>query len=238
MKSLLVIGPNLAAVAARVLPEREPWEVHYPCSSPPELAALLSAQHDGSIDRLDICDHGGPGFIHLGDQILFASDDDAETPLENTQLVIDMRRKLTPTAQVRLLGCDTAGRWNHRREGRLMLIKLARLLNEKTEPRANRIVFGAITGVQPSDFDEQGLLHASELTLLYSSYSALDQDAPDYDVRLDQVAALHGDAPIDYGAPVRPARRARVASYRAALRRLVQGLARSLPARRAPAHDG
>lgn len=241
MKSLLIIGRDLGEVAARVLIGGGAWEVHYPCNSPAELAAILGAQRDGSIDRLDLCDHGGPGFIHLGERLLFASDRDPESPLENTELAIGMRRKLTATAQVRLLGCDTAGRWGRRREGRLLLLKLARLLNEQTEPRANRIVFGTITGVQPSDFDEHGLLHASELTLLYSSYCALDTDAPTYDARLDRVAALHGDAPIDYGTAARRARRPslRPASYLAALRKLVGGLARpvQIPAQRDPAHS-
>jgi hypothetical protein len=230
-KSLLIVGRDLGEIAAEVLLGGA-WEVHYPCSSPAELAAILSAQRDGSIERLDICDHGGPGFLHMGDTVLFGSDPDPESPLEHTELAIALRDKLTATAQVRLLGCDTAGKWGRRRAGRLMLLKLARLLNEKTAPRANRIVFGTITGVQPSDFDEHGLRHASELTLLYSSYAALDHDAPDYDTRLDRVAALHGDAPIDFGAPAHQARRARATPVRAALRRLVSGLPRP---RRAPA---
>ena len=227
MKSLLVIGRELGEVAAKLmLGGGSGWEVHYPCNSPAAFAAILAAQPDGSIERLDICDHGGPGFLMLGDTPLFRSDRDTESPLENTELAIGMRRKLTATAQVRLLGCDTAGRWGRRREGRLLLLKLARLLNEHTEPRAQRIVFGTITGVQPSDFDEQGLLYASALTLLYSSSSALDTDAPTYEARLDRVAVLHGDAPIDYGAPARRARRPslRPATYLAALRKLVAGL--------------
>jgi hypothetical protein len=223
--SLLIVGRDLGPVAAKVTLGGT-WQVHFPCESPAELAALLLAQPDGSLDRLDICDHGGPGFLSLGDAVLFSSDRDPESPLSNTELVIAMRKKLTPTAQVRLLGCETAGTGKRRREGRLMLLKLARLLNEQTEPRANRIVFGTITGVQPSDFDEHGLLHASALTLLYSSYSALDHDAPDYEKRLGHVADLHGDAPIDYGAAPRPARRPAGAAYRAVLKRLVQRLAR------------
>lgn len=197
-KSILIVGRDLGPVAARVLLGGT-WKVHHPCESPAALAAILGAQPDGSIERLDICDHGGPGFQQLGGAILFGSDLDPESPLHNTELAIAMRAKLTPTAQVRLLGCDTAGKGSRRREGRLMLLKLARLLNEKTDPRASRIVFGTISGIQPSDFDEHGLLHASALTLLYSSYSALDQDAPDYEKRLGHVAVLHGDAPIDYG---------------------------------------
>jgi len=228
-KSLLIVGRDLGPVAAKVLLGGT-WQVHFPCEGPAELAVILGAQPDGSIDRLDICDHGGPGFLTLGGAVLFRSDRDPESPLENTELVIAMRRKLTPTAQVRLLGCETAGTGKRRREGRLMLLKLARLLNEKTAPRANRIVFGTITGVQPSDFDEHGLLHTSALTLLYSSYSALDHDAPEYEKRLGQVAILHGDAPIDYGAAPRPAPRPTprptVAAYRAIVRRLVQRLAR------------
>lgn len=197
MKSLLIIGGTLGQIAARVAPAGA-WEVHHPCGSPAELAALLRAQPERSIERLDICDHGGPGFIHLGDELLFRSDRDPESPLENTKLAIEIRDKLSLTAQVRLLGCDTAGGYGRQLEGRLLLLKLARLLNEETAPRANRIVFGAITGVQPNDFDAHGLRRASELTLLYSSYTALDCDAPDADTRLDQVADLHGDTPIDY----------------------------------------
>ena len=237
MRSLLVIGRDLGEVAARVmLGGGGGWEVHYPCDSPAAFAAILAAQPDGSIERLDVCDHGGPGFLMLGDAPLFHSDRDPESPLGNMELAIGMRRKLTATAQVRLLGCDTAGRWGRRREGRLLLLKLARLLNEQTEPRAHRLVFGTITGVQASDFDEQGLLYTSALTLLFSSNSALDHDAPTYESRLDRVAVLHGDAPVDYGQPVPRPRRPglRPAACLAALRKLVAGL-RAAPAERDPA---
>jgi len=192
MKSLMIIGEGFDEVAAKVQ-RGGTWEVIYPCCGPGELEAILAARPDRSIERLDICDHGGSGFITLGGDVLFQSDRDPESLLTNSPLVVGVRDKLTLTAQVRLLGCETGGAWRRRREGRLLLLKLAQLLNQGARPRANRVVFGTIIGVQPNDFDEQGFLHTSDLTMLFSSYSALDSDAPAYDDRLGHVAALHGD---------------------------------------------
>ncbi|HWU87907.1 MAG TPA: hypothetical protein VN253_11560 [Kofleriaceae bacterium] len=193
MTSLLIIGEGFDEVAAKVR-RGSAWEVIYPCHGPKELAAILAAQPDRSIERLDICDHGGSGFITLGGTLLFQSDRDPESPLTNTALGVGVRDKLTVTAQVRLLGCETGGAWRRRREGRLLLLKLAQLLNQRTNPRTNRVVFGTIVGVQAADFDEQGFLHTSDLTMLYSSSAALDHDAPVYDDRLDHVAALRARA--------------------------------------------
>lgn len=203
MRSLLVVGEGFDEVAARVR-RGGLWEVIYPCHGPKELAALLVDQPDHSIERLDICDHGSSGFIMLGGRVLFQSDRDPESPLINSALVVGFRDKLTATAQVRLLGCETGGAWRRRKEGRLLLLKLARLLNQDCHPRSNRVVFGTIVGVQSSDFDGQGFLHTSDLTMLFSSCAALDHEAPAYDDRLGHVADLRGDITIDAPKEVRP----------------------------------
>src|SRR6185436_10067622 len=129
MKSLMIIGEGFDEVAAKVQ-RGGAWEVIYPCRGPGELEAILAARPDRSIERLDICDHGGAGFITLGGDVLFQSDRDPESPLTNGALVVGVRDKLTATAQVRLLGCETGGAWRRRREGRLLLLKLAQLLNQ------------------------------------------------------------------------------------------------------------
>lgn len=239
MKSLLIIGQGFAEVAAKVR-RGSTWEVVHPCNGPGELAEVLAAQRDGSIERLDICDHGGPGFLTLGGSVLFQSDRDPESPLTNAALVIGLRDKLTATAQVRLLGCETGGAARRRREGRLLLLKLAQLLNQNTNPRANRIAFGTITGVQTSDFDEQGFLHTSDLTMLFSSYAALDHDAPTYDDRLGHVAALHGELAIDQPSPVSAAKRARALMHAAARSELLHRLIGliSLRGQRVPLGNG
>lgn len=227
MKSLLVLGDGFDEVAARVRGSKG-REVVYPCRGPAHFAAVLASQPDGSIEQLDICDHGGPGFITLGGHVLFESDRDPESPLVNAELALTLRDKLTAAAQVRLLGCETGGAWRRRREGRLLLLKLAQLLNHDATVRAHRVVFGTITGVQPSDFDEHGLLPSSALTLLFSSYSALDHDAPDYDDRLARVAALHGDLPSTPPPAPAPApiRRRRPTPGRELLSQLVRRFAR------------
>lgn len=233
MKSLLIVGAVFGEVAARVQGGSD-WEVIHPCTGPADLAAILAAQRDGSIERLDICDHGGPGFLTLGRSVLFQSDRDPESPLTNAALALGLRDKLTRAAQVRLLGCETGGALRRRREGRLLLLKLAQLLNHGTNPRTHRVVFGTITGVQASDFDEHGFLHTSALTMLFSSYAALDHEAPTYDDRLGHVAALHGDAPIAQPSTAPKVRPARVTAQEL-LRRLVQQLSRIR--KRAPSAD-
>ncbi len=166
--------------------------------------------------------------------MLFQSDRDPEHPLTNAALAIGLRDKLTRTAQVRLLGCETGGALRRRREGRLLLLKLAQLLNHGTRLRTHRIVFGTITGVQASDFDEQGFLHTSALTMLFSSYTALDRNAPDYDDRLGHVAALHGDPAFAQPSAAPEAKSGRVIAQEL-LRRLVQQLSRIR--KRAPSTD-
>jgi hypothetical protein len=164
------------------------WKVCYPCTGPDHFIEILLEQADDSIERLDIVDHGGPGHISLGSVDLFRSDRDAGPPLVNAALVTRIRDKLTASAQVRLLGCETAAAFGGLREGRLLLVKLAKLLNQSSTHHS-RIVFGTINGIQPEDFDEHGLRRGQELTLLYSSFTALDYDSPTYDQRAENVAS-------------------------------------------------
>lgn len=226
MDSLLVVGASFGDIAAQVR-RGDTWEVIHPCAGPEQLVELLGRRPDRSIERLDICDHGGAGFLTLGGSVLFQSDRDPESPLVNAALAVGLRDKLTATAQIRLLGCETGGALRRRREGRLLLLKLAQLLNQNTTPRTHRIVFGTITGVEPTDFDEQGFLHTRALTMLFSSYAALDHDAPTYDDRLDRVAALHGDVTIEpAAAPARSQRPLRTRRYER-VRRAIHGLIRA-----------
>jgi hypothetical protein len=67
-------------------------------------------------------------------------------------------------------------------------------------------------------------LHTSDLTLLFSSYDAIDHDAPSYDERLGHVAALHGDTAAAPPAPAPPGKQARAARFEV-LRRLIEYIA-------------
>lgn len=184
--SLLIYGRDFETVGRRVR-SGGAWQPHQ-CSSVAEFVRVLQSQPDGAIDRLDILDHGGPGFIKMGAEVLFGSDGNPTTDLENRRVVEQIRNKLTPTAHVRLLGCQTATAWFGLHEGRLLVLKLTRLLN--ADPVAHsRMVFGTINGIDCKDFGPHGLERDKEITLLYSSFTAIDYPSPTYYDRLRHVSA-------------------------------------------------
>jgi hypothetical protein len=198
MKNLMIVGPTCGEIAARVS-AGSAWHVRYPVAAHDQLIDALRSEPDNSVDRLDIVDHGGPGYQLLGAEVLFASDDDPGSPLENAWLIAELRGKLVETAQVRLLGCSTAGERSH--EGRLLLVKLALLLN--AEPaRPARIAYGTITGVEIDDFGPDGLSAAAGRTMLFSSDAALDSLPPGYEERVRRCSAGSAFAALEQDAPV------------------------------------
>lgn len=147
-------------------------------------ALEVIVEHKGLIDILDILDHGAPGGILLGKEILFqcGQEDLNVSPSSNgsgtlkllhgSKVAPKLNRFLADTAQVRLLGCDTA----LDESGRQLLLWLAQLIG------GNRVVMGTIDRVYEKDFDpRQGF--ALEREILYSSMAALDGPAGDQQMR-------------------------------------------------------
>jgi Domain of unknown function (DUF4347) len=188
MASLMIVGPDFDQVADTV-GSGGVWVVR-PCSSVEDFDTILQAQPENSIERLDIVSHGGEGHINMGDGIpLFKAAETRATPLVHGEdLATRIRAKLTPAAQIRLLGCKTAGAWYGAPVGRFLLLRLAALFNPASEPGSNRVVFGTIDGVEPGDFSPQGLKRQREISLLYSSYAAIDYDCPTVDIRSHDVS--------------------------------------------------
>ena len=141
------------------------------------VAAIERARTKRSIERLDILDHGAEGIQAMGDAILFASDASPESPLVGRDLARMIEPYLSATAQVRLLGCNTA----QGTAGRLLLLKLARLLG------GNRTVFGTIDRVVEADFDPDGYAPVMERQRLFSSDAALEGEAPEARQRFEHL---------------------------------------------------
>jgi len=150
------------------------------CRSPELLVDIVrSVRHShGPIDSLDLYDHGTRGAIVMGAAALFGSDSDPTTPLTGAAIAAELAPLLSELAHLRLLGCDTAIlEFNDPEGGRMMLLKLARLLG----PR--RSVFGTIVGIGAGCFDRDGFNDERVVELLCSAYTAIDFTLPTYNQR-------------------------------------------------------
>lgn len=144
------------------------------------LQAVRGAAAREPIDRLDLLDHGAEGIQSMGDAILFESDASPASPLGGRDLARQLAPYLSETAQVRLLGCNTA----EGPRGRLLLLKLARLLG------GHRTVFGMIDRVVEADFDAEGYAPVMEHQRLFSSDAALEGEAPSAMQRFEHMRPL------------------------------------------------
>lgn len=129
------------------------------------------------VERLDILDHGAEGVQAMGDGVLWRSDAAPESRLVGEELAHEIRPYLSETAQVRLLGCNTAVG----KAGRLLLLKLARALGP------HRTVYGMIDRVIEDDFDSEGYAPAIERQGLFSSSAALEGVAPSARQRFERL---------------------------------------------------
>jgi len=145
------------------------------CYAPSSLASVVAevAARYGAIDRLDLYDHGSAGYLRMGDDQLFRSDDSATSPLLGAAVAAALRPYLAPAAVVRLLGCDTAVGPT----GRMMLVKLARALGEQ------RTAVGTIDTTDATDFGTTGFKSSHEAISLFASTAAVDGIAPTPDER-------------------------------------------------------
>jgi hypothetical protein len=147
------------------------------CESPRDLISIVEGVYrlHGPIDILDLVDHGGPGRIHMGDALLFASDGDPSSELLGRDIAARLAPFLTETAHVRLLGCKTsvcAPGSPHVKRTRLLLLKLARALG------GHRVAFGTLSSVRQLHFSPYGFGRDREELMLFSSLAAMDAAAP------------------------------------------------------------
>jgi hypothetical protein len=194
MRNLIIIGPDFDEVADMMSRGRS-WTVRR-CSNPQELIAAFEELPDGQLERVDILDHGGEGYINLGEWVLFRSDDNSHNALEGAGVAERMRPKLTSAAQLRLLGCNTGATAFKRPVGRHLVLKLAGLLNPADDLGSNRIAFVTIAEVRRDHFTPEGLDRQQELALLYSSYGALDCACPTHLRRSENITDLRAVIPI------------------------------------------
>src|SRR6185503_672975 len=189
---LLIIGwrtPNATpstALMNEVAKKVQPNERFFMrrCHTPSALPGIIDdvVARYGPIDVLDLYDHGGDGHQRMGDQQLFRSDGTQTGPLIGEDIALAIAPRLTETAHVRLIGCDTSSAVLPA-PGRFLLIKLARALGGR------RTVFGTMNVTDPDDFDQRGLKPGREPSLLFSSSAALDMEAPTPEERTAHIVA-------------------------------------------------
>lgn len=155
------------------------------CRSPRDLVTIVdeAVARIGMLDVLDLFDHGTQGVQAMGDDVLFASDYDPDSDLTNLEIARALDRSLKPFAYVRLLGCKTALE-SGVRSGRMLLIKLARVLGR------HRVVFGTNDTIYHTAFDADGFVTTQELRFLYSSLAAIDAPAPENDARMANIMKI------------------------------------------------
>jgi hypothetical protein len=80
------------------------------CDEPGQLPAIVASivQRCGELDLLDLYDHGDVGSLRMGSGILFRSDASPSSPLVGREIAAALSPLLRDTAQIRLLGCQTA----------------------------------------------------------------------------------------------------------------------------------
>lgn len=132
---------------------------------------------DAPIAVLDLCDHGGDGYLRMGDPL--------EPPLFAAGIGKDVAKSLatllTHDAHVRLLGCDTAVA----AEGKALLLMLSDAFNEAENKSI--VVYGTLRPVVADDFDAGGFKIEREEHSLFSSTQAAQLPAgqvpPTFDER-------------------------------------------------------
>lgn len=152
------------------------------CSTPGALFDTVRSavrKLNAPISVLDLYDHGGDGYLRMGDPIeppLFAAEG------VGADLAKSLADLLTHDAQVRLLGCDTAVA----ADGKSLLLMLRDAFKKSI------VVQGTLKAVVPGDFGVGGFKMAREEQYLFSSTEAAElpkgQVAPTYD---DRTIALH-----------------------------------------------
>ena len=169
------------------------------CDDPRDLVGIVAAtaKVHGPIDILDLFDHGAPGRVRMGSALLFASDAEPASELLGRDIASSLAPFLTETAQVRLLGCDTAVLGEPgSKDGlasRLLLLKLARALG------GHRVVFGTITGLGRLHFGPRGFGRDREEVMLFSSLAAVDIAPPDEGIRGAELQKLRPPQYNPYG---------------------------------------
>jgi hypothetical protein len=134
-----------------------------------DTVSTLARESGQMVDVLDIFDHGAPGHMRLGRDVLFQYDGES---LIGGDVVKSLSSAMRQDACIRLLGCKTA----KDERGRRLLTRLARTVDFSLR------VYGTIERVRPVHFKDPGFLGKEDL--LFGSEAATDQAAPDSDVRV------------------------------------------------------
>lgn len=116
-----------------------------------------------TVDLLDIVDHGGPGLMRLGKDVLFEFKDGQLAGLEVMQALSLL---VSIDGRLRLLGCNTALEDN----GRGLLTRTAAVSNFSLR------MYGMIDRIKQAEFRYAGFSGAADL--LFSSEAAIDHPAP------------------------------------------------------------
>lgn len=160
------------------------------CDDPHSLARVVreavqkqAAPEHNLITTLDLFDHGGPGRMRMGNEMLslhhFNGGPKAEPSGQSAE---DLRDYLAPDARVRLLGCNTACG----EEGRQLLLDLHAWLNQNGS--TDRLAYGAIYNVRPDRiFDAHGRFNSDEAVYLFSSREAQARVAPSIEERIKEI---------------------------------------------------
>ena len=181
MNRLLIIGKRKADPLSPIIQDGVGLGYTHVAHCSTRLEFIEAVRHAATVSPLelvDIFDHGAPGAMAIGDELLLNIG--ASPP--NVEAFESLHHYLAPTAQVRLLGCNTAVG----SPGRKLLVKLAAELGEQ------RIVFGTIDRVEPYHFGPDGFTLVEEL--LFSSVAALDSEAPSIGARINAI--------LDFKVPV------------------------------------
>jgi hypothetical protein len=152
------------------------------CHSKDLVEKLSKLKH--KIDILDIVDHGRPGSIHIGDDMLFESDEYPDHPLKGCVSPSTVFAHLSELAHIRLLGCNTAVTTVNDPAGRMLLLKLAKALGPY------QVAYGTLAAVEPEHFNETGFLEGQARGLLFSSLAALESEPPSHADRQFNVGRL------------------------------------------------
>jgi hypothetical protein len=192
---LLVVGPSrdFDTVHARVSQGTRTVSVR--CDRPDQLATTLAnarRERFGNqlIDVLDIHDHSFNNGMALGSEILFDVDDSFS--LVGAGVAGALRRHLSDTAHLRLLGCDVIYESDYGAPPssaqllprRCLLVWLADLLGRE------RIVSGTNLVLNSDSFDEDGLRAGIARKGLFSSLAAIHGDPCSFSEQGRRIARL------------------------------------------------
>jgi hypothetical protein len=161
-----------------------PYRFSEYCQGVEDLVKTVRLIHriSGPIDLLDLVDHGAPGVIDLGDDVLFEWR--GGTLTVGAATARRLTPYLAPRGCVRLLGCETA----RDVAGRELLVTLAKHFPDGMQ------LYGTIDRVVREHF-KRGIFRPDD-EFLYSADAAVDAVAPSLAVRVDNILRRSRPPPV------------------------------------------